>query len=181
MIIPEEAELLIPVIRALENAPVHLMPYAAPTKYMVHSSQLASYMLPSPPTALSLPLWLPIELGLLGARLYFDFEEYSTLLDYVHRVLQVGGPASTKNIPGESSSETSIVNVYIFLQEWLTTRRKGQDILHTPMGYICQGRQLEASHPFFFTKQASQTECREMEQGESSGSESEDQDCTLSE
>lgn len=36
-----------------------------------------------------------------------------------------------------------------FLQEWLAVRRQGQDFSHTPMGFICQGVPLLASHPFF--------------------------------
>ena len=28
-------------------------------------------------------------------------------------------------------------------------RRKGQDFVHTPMGHVCQGKPLAASHPFF--------------------------------
>ena len=36
-----------------------------------------------------------------------------------------------------------------FLQEWLAVRRKGQDFAHTPMGHVCQGKPLAASHPFF--------------------------------
>jgi len=36
-----------------------------------------------------------------------------------------------------------------FLQEWLAIRRKGQDFVHTPMGHVCQGKALKASHPFF--------------------------------
>ncbi|XP_044720036.1 very large low complexity protein [Hirsutella rhossiliensis] len=95
VIIPEEVELLIPVIRAMERAPVHLIPYAASTtNNMVHSSELAGYVLPSPLLSSPLPSWLSIELGLLGARLYFDFEEYSMLLKYLRSVLKVGSTAS---------------------------------------------------------------------------------------
>ncbi|EGX46168.1 hypothetical protein AOL_s00110g332 [Orbilia oligospora ATCC 24927] len=36
-----------------------------------------------------------------------------------------------------------------FLQEWVTLKRKGQDFLHTPMGYHCQSKALLKSHPFF--------------------------------
>ena len=41
-----------------------------------------------------------------------------------------------------------------FMQEWLAVRRKGQDFMHTPMGYVCQGRQLRVSHPFFAGRKA---------------------------
>ena len=38
-----------------------------------------------------------------------------------------------------------------FLHEWLAVRRKGQDFTDTPMGFICQGKLLTSSHPFFAT------------------------------
>ncbi|KAM4066193.1 P-loop containing nucleoside triphosphate hydrolase [Hirsutella rhossiliensis] len=177
VIVPEEAELLIPVIRALENAPVHLIPYAASTtKGMVQSNKLAGYVLPSPLSNSTLPLWLSIELGLLGARLYFDLEEYSMLLEHLRSVVKVGGATSAGAASGKASAGTSAGDIYAFLLEWLTIRRKGQDILHTPMGYICQGRQLEASHPFFTAKEASTMENCETERAESSRPEPESQE-----
>ncbi|KAK7967332.1 uncharacterized protein PG986_001609 [Apiospora aurea] len=36
-----------------------------------------------------------------------------------------------------------------FLLDWLAFRRRGHNILHTPMGYLCQGRQLTKEHAFF--------------------------------
>ena len=36
-----------------------------------------------------------------------------------------------------------------FLQEWLAIRRHGQDFVHTPMGFLTQGKPLQANHPFF--------------------------------
>jgi hypothetical protein len=39
----------------------------------------------------------------------------------------------------------------LFLQEWLALRRHGQDISHTPMGYVCQGCRIHHNHPFFST------------------------------
>lgn len=117
---------------------MYLVPYAASTAKSM--AQSMGYTLPSPMRGGSLPLWLSIELGLLGARLYFDFGEYPALLKHLRTVVRVGGASG---------------NFYAFLLEWLTMRRKGQDILHTPMGYVCQGRPLEASHDFFAARGAS--------------------------
>ncbi len=36
-----------------------------------------------------------------------------------------------------------------FLQEWLAVRRRGQDFVSTPMGFITQGKLLDENHPFF--------------------------------
>jgi hypothetical protein len=43
-----------------------------------------------------------------------------------------------------------------FLQKWLAVRRKGQDFMYTPMGFICQGKQLLESHLFFLTNNSDQ-------------------------
>lgn len=40
-------------------------------------------------------------------------------------------------------------NPLTFLHDWLAVRRKGQEFLHTPMGYVCQSRSLTQNHPFF--------------------------------
>ncbi|TGO47642.1 hypothetical protein BCON_0269g00080 [Botryotinia convoluta] len=36
----------------------------------------------------------------------------------------------------------------------LTLRYKGQEIMHTPMGYICQARSLHKGLPFFASRSA---------------------------
>lgn len=38
-----------------------------------------------------------------------------------------------------------------FMQEWISVRRKGQDFAQTPMGFVCHGKPLDASHPFFIS------------------------------
>ncbi|BCR85589.1 uncharacterized protein ACHE_21047A [Aspergillus chevalieri] len=52
--------------------------------------------------------------------------------------------ATTKTPP-----QTTTKNTFAFLGEWLSLRRQGQNITHTPMGYVCQGWQLRSDHPFF--------------------------------
>ncbi|KAE8368446.1 hypothetical protein BDV27DRAFT_167987 [Aspergillus caelatus] len=128
VIIPEEAEDLIPIIRTMQSLTVHLILYAAPfTKRMVHFDTLNYYAFPSPPKGWSPPPWLPFELGILAGRLYFKFSEYKFLLEQLR------------------------LN---FLQDWLTLRRQGQDISHTPMGYVCQGTRLRSDHPCFLDRKA---------------------------
>jgi hypothetical protein len=41
-----------------------------------------------------------------------------------------------------------------FILEWLSLRRRGQDVMHTPLGYVCQGRPLDSQHAFFVTNRA---------------------------
>jgi hypothetical protein len=157
IIIPEEAELLIPVIRrAGRQAKVYLIAYAAPvTKSMVHFNGLSYYTLPHLPTGYSVPEWLSIELGIFAGRLYIDFAECAPLEKYLQLS---GGAMVAKDLPsnGELQAGGSIFtkNPVSFLLEWLTLRRKSQDIMHTPMGYICQGRPLHEGHPFFVTRRA---------------------------
>ncbi|KAJ5365940.1 hypothetical protein N7517_008826 [Penicillium concentricum] len=48
-----------------------------------------------------------------------------------------------------TSNAIEVETMLSFLQEWLNLRRPGQDIFHTPMGYICQGLTLRGDHTFF--------------------------------
>ena len=171
IIIPEEAELLIPVIRAAEPSRTHLLVYAAPiTRKMLHFNQLTYYSLPRLPKTWKSPTWLTIDLGILAGRLYFDFAEYATLTSYL-RVTDInssdgdgiatGAATGIDGIGNEGERKATAQqirsftqNPLSFMQEWLAIRRKGQDFVHTPMGYICQGRPLRANHPFFVTKMA---------------------------
>ncbi|ODM19223.1 hypothetical protein SI65_05840 [Aspergillus cristatus] len=76
VIIPEEAELLIPLLREADIQLVHLLVYAAPvTRKMQHFNRLDFYATPSLPEDWEPPSWLPFELGILGGRLYFEFSE----------------------------------------------------------------------------------------------------------
>ena len=55
-----------------------------------------------------------------------------------------------------------------FLQEWLAIRRKGQDFVHTPMGHVCQGKALKASHPFFTTRVKAEQDGNDIEKAKMS-------------
>lgn len=58
------------------------------------------------------------------------------------------GPAEQKSvaqlIPTGFTSKP-----FTFTREWLSVRRRGQDIAHSPMGFIANGRPLHADLPFF--------------------------------
>lgn len=134
---------MIPIIRAAGKPKVHLITYAAPvTKNMLHFSGLSYYVLPRLPVGYTVPDWLSIELGLFAGRLYLNFSECAPLIQY----LQL---ADKTNIEAVGLSTN---NPLAFLLDWLTVCRKGQDIMHTPMGYICQGRPLHENHPFFVAR-----------------------------
>ncbi|KAH8814811.1 hypothetical protein F5884DRAFT_151839 [Xylogone sp. PMI_703] len=148
IIIPEEAELLIPVLRKIQSPKVHLLAYAAPvTKYMLHFSGLSYYALPSLPVSYKLPQWLSIELGIFAGRLYLDYTECGAVSKY----LKVPDPSNMNSSEDNDKNELFAEKPISFLLEWLGLRRKGQDIMHTPMGYICQGRALHSNHSFFVT------------------------------
>ena len=76
-------------------------------------------------------LWM--ELGIFAGRLYAGFDECTALRRFIE---SAGGAALSANPAG-------------FLFEWLALRRKGQDITHTPMGYVCQGWPLRQDHHLF--------------------------------
>lgn len=128
-----------------------MIAYAAPvTKKMLHFNRLSYYAIPSLPVDYAIPEWLSIELGVFAGRLYMGFSEcisakkYLGLADDINKGLQ-------SNINNIYNLTDNPVN---FLLDWLALRRKGQDIMHTPMGYLCQGRPLHESHPFFVTRSA---------------------------
>lgn len=47
----------------------------------------------------------------------------------------------------ECQADTSISSA--FLLEWLGVRCRANDVLHTPIGYICLGKTPAQDHPFF--------------------------------
>ena len=140
---------------------------------MLHFNGLQYYAVPSLPTAWKAPTWLKIELGIFAGRLYFDYEEYDDLCKYLgfqeaavrlaestDDSVAIDELDETGERLGNVINEREIVTraqqlqsftkqPLIFLREWLTLRRKGQDFGHTPMGYVCQGKPLTANHPFF--------------------------------
>lgn len=89
-----------------------------------------------------LPAWVSIEVGIIAGRLYFEYHEYESLLAW----LGIGKVSNSKDAVRRG---LWINNPLKFLLEWLTYRRQTADILHTPMGYVCQGRALHATHTFF--------------------------------
>lgn len=144
IITPEEAEVLIPEMRAMASsssaAITHLIAYSPPTtKNMEAFNTLGYYSLPSLPDGHVPPSWLTIELGIFAGRLYFGFHELGDLKAYFRQ---------SKSEPSDATAGFT-QEPESFMIEWLALRRNGQDIMHTPMGYLCQGRSLHAKHPFF--------------------------------
>lgn len=155
VIIPEEAELLIPQLRAKEKLRVHLLLYAAPvTRKMLHFNKLNFYATPSLPPGWKAPSWLSFELGILSGRLYFDFADYEFILHGLRcdadskEYIDLSGAVDHEKFDFDAAKST-----LAFLMEWLSIRRQGQDITHTPMGYVCQGWTLRGEHPFFARRQ----------------------------
>jgi hypothetical protein len=174
VIIPEEAEICMPILRDAIEPPTHLLAYSAPvTRKMLHFSHLNYYAVPALPVEWKPPAWLTTELGIFAGRLYFKFDEYSHLQMYLGfketgtKALDGNDDTLTSTEIQEQATEDQeptvdqqktrsarevqrfTANPLTFLQEWLAVRRKGQDFTHTPMGYVCQGKPLTQAHPFF--------------------------------
>lgn len=142
---PEEVELIIQLLRLMESSAVHLISYAAPiTRNMFHFCRLDYYALPCLSQHHAFPAWLSIELGILGGRLYFTFAEYEPLRKHLHALAM----PSLYN-KGSKQELLSTSSLFAFLLDWLSIRRKSQDITLTPMGYLCMGKALHEMHPFF--------------------------------
>lgn len=141
IIIPEEAELLIPVIREkttgighIGQQVVHLVTYMAPlTRDMLQFHPFSLHSIPPLPAGHQVPEWLSMELGIFAGRTYADFTECIAL---------------KKSMEHQDSAIFS-ANPSGFLFEWLTLRRKEEDVTHTPIGLVCHGRPLEKDHYFF--------------------------------
>lgn len=174
MIIPEEVEHVIALIRDNKQSFTNLITYAAPvTRKMLHFNNLGYYAIPAMPAGWKPPAWLTIELGIIAGRLYFDFAEYSDLRKYLGFPEKVAKSKDklegsvdptelqeTDRGADDTADEEEIIastgeglsftpKPLAFIQDWLALRRKGQDFKHTPMGYICQDKQLTADHPFY--------------------------------
>ncbi|KAI1425632.1 hypothetical protein F5Y12DRAFT_795814 [Xylaria sp. FL1777] len=135
VIIPEEAEYLIAFLRGQRGkSHTYLIAYAAPvTKAMVHFNSLEFYSYPELLTGDTIPERIKIELGILSGRLYVDANEWKAVAEYVR---------GAANDPDKIAADPAA-----FLLEWLTVRRKAVNILHTHMGYICTGREMESADP----------------------------------
>lgn len=84
VVIPEEAEGLIPLIRGISNPSAWLVQYSAPvTRKTLHFNDLTYFSIPSFPKGWKAPSWLRIELGIFAGRLYFDWSEYDALLSFL--------------------------------------------------------------------------------------------------
>ncbi|OHE94857.1 hypothetical protein CORC01_09875 [Colletotrichum orchidophilum] len=166
VVIPEEAEILLSILRdPTLTCATNLVTYAAPVaRKMLHFSDLNFFSIPSLPPDWKAPDWLKIELGLYAGRLYFEWTEYDQLceflgidqslplLEYLDREgsdsdsadAQVGEKHKVHVAPNGLTERP-----LSFVQEWLAARRRGQDFVFTPMGFIAQGKTLQEDHPFF--------------------------------
>lgn len=184
IVIPEEAECLLPIIRDSKNSACVLLTYSAPTtrKMLAHFNNLDFYIVPALGAEWKAPRWLTISLGLMAGRLYFDFEEYHDILSFLGiqkipqeqesdvtevEVKELESTEGAEEMPHESepaeSASTFTSKPFMLLQDWLAIRRRGQDFTNTPMGFICQGKTLTADHPFFTDKRATDSKTRTVD------------------
>ncbi|KAF2838260.1 hypothetical protein M501DRAFT_1017279 [Patellaria atrata CBS 101060] len=174
IVCPEEAEELIPLCREAKLQGVHVATYAAPiTRKMLHFNGLSFCAVPSFPGNFKAPKWLTVQLGFLAGRLYFELDEYEEILDFFHLASSEGDPEDGAHIVTEDKSLEEIgqnqgqdlavtgnsmvaENItrftkkpLLFLEAWVSARRKNQDWVQTPVGYITHGKHLAESHSFF--------------------------------
>ncbi|KAF2871478.1 hypothetical protein BDV95DRAFT_493867 [Massariosphaeria phaeospora] len=147
---PEEANFLIPILRKTRFTETrkhgtHLIVYAAPvTRRMLHFNDLDFHATPSLPPNFRIPTWFKVELGIFAGRLYFNWDEYSVMLQYL-------GVENSREETAIGRREAFAEKPLSFLHDWLAVRRKGQDFEHTPMGFVTTGKPLSSEHPFFLT------------------------------
>ena len=109
---------------------------------MLPFSGLRYYSAPALPREHTIAPNLVVELGLFAGRLYMGYEECVSLLRYID------------DVSLDTRSDATTTEKIGFILEWTSLRRKGQDIMHTPLGFVCQGRPLVVEHAFFVTDHA---------------------------
>lgn len=138
-----------PMLRDQKKPRVWLLCYAAPvTRSMQNFNSLVYYTIPSWTNGRLFPEFLTVEIGIVAGRLYFNYSEYKYLLFWLGILSDEGGDeiSSGRTFMACGFPFKESLN---FLQEWLTYRRQTLDILHTPMGFVCQRRTLYNGHSFF--------------------------------
>lgn len=162
IVIPEEAEAIISYMRAPGYSNTHLLYYAAPVtkKMLAHFNSMNFYSIPPLHDTWSAPVWLKIQVGIFSGRLYFEWDEYKEIHEFLgilaphvdtslckqeKAIVQNGDFAAQK----KQKLQPIAQNPLAFINEWISNRRKGKDIGYTPMGYIVQGNPLDPTHPFF--------------------------------
>ncbi|KAF3909914.1 hypothetical protein ABW21_db0200578 [Orbilia brochopaga] len=145
VVTPEETEYLIPHLNSRSRHPsVYLLAYAAPvTRKMVQFDSLTFLTIPGMENDWKPLETLSVELGIFAGRLYFAYDHVGALREYLR--LDSGEVEDDEARAGAIFTNRPLS----FLQEWLTLKRKGQDFLHTPMGHLCQSKELLSTHPFF--------------------------------
>jgi hypothetical protein len=153
---PEEADVLIPILRRSVYSMVHLIVYAAPVTRAAckNFNNLDYYAVPPLSANFRAPSWLKIELGIFAGRLYFDWEENAAILGYLGLNTAKDQTKATESAGHASFAEKPLT----FLHDWLAVRRKGTDFEHTPMGFITTGKPLSPDHPFFLSATTERSE-----------------------
>ncbi|KLU92347.1 hypothetical protein MAPG_11293 [Magnaporthiopsis poae ATCC 64411] len=153
IVIPEEMELIIPILRlaaAAGTTNVHMVTYAAPTtKAMLPFNSFQYYSFPQLPADHEFPPWFRFEVGIVAGRLYVGADEWDDVKNFVWPKESELIARSYDGVQAAGGGRLGICadDPAAFLRAWLAVRHPTQDIQHTPMGYICMGRSLEQS-PF---------------------------------
>ena len=74
-------------------------------------------------------------------------------------ILTSNGQQDTKdiNISHPKPQRTKLTpKPFTFTQDYLSVRRRGQEISHTPMGFLCMGKPLHENHAFFRVAESTQ-------------------------
>ncbi|KAF5539467.1 hypothetical protein FMEXI_8957 [Fusarium mexicanum] len=156
VVIPEEAELLLPMLRRIRTPTTFLLTYTSPfTRSLLEVGTLAYYPVPTPKKELVIPSWLSIEIGIMAGRLYLPYDQYTQLRSCL-AVDERAEPLASMD-DARRSRKYILPNFGIlnpqslskFLSEWISYRSQSSDITHTPMGYLTGNRDLPDNHPFF--------------------------------
>lgn len=105
-----------------------------------------------------MPSWLSIEIGIMAGRLYLPYDHFTQLrccLKVDERVEPLVMMDDAHRSRKRILPNFGILNpqsLSKFLTEWISYRSRSSDIMHTPMGYLIENRELPENHPFFTSR-----------------------------
>jgi len=126
IVIPEEAELLIPILRQAKSGEAVLITYSAPvTRKMLHFNRLQFYSIPVLPANWVAPQWLTTELGIFAGRLYFEWHDYKAIRQFL------GMSEDASDAGGELDEEWSMLG-FDGVSEVPPISKRAHDVAHLP-------------------------------------------------
>ncbi|CZR55356.1 uncharacterized protein PAC_05243 [Phialocephala subalpina] len=151
IVIPEEVELLLPLVNNSKSRATYILTYAAPiTRKMLHFNELKYYSVSALPEDWAAPMRLRTELEIFAGRLYFEYHEYNHVLGFLGVKEETGKLQQVDIDDGDDEEATEILEeldakdgdnekeVAEKLQELDVNDGQVEEELPTPLAFISE-------------------------------------------